>query len=172
MSSAIPLADHLAPDTVNRLERAAEVRHDDALILLKAHKRLCAVYLFGYCVEMCLAAAYFRAAGFSAVMVIDRETRKQRMARARQLQSPSGEYLMSADPHPLVGWARYLEWQRSTTPLSPQERDRLKDAVEKADLVYRHWRPELRYKITEAKPNQVAEVRKASEWFLRQRGRL
>jgi hypothetical protein len=172
MKSVIALADHLAPDTVNRLERTAEIRYDDAHILLRAHRRSGAVYLLGYCVEMCLAAAYFRAAGFSASDVIDRDTRIRRMNQARRLVTAAGEPLMNNDPHPLVGWARFLSWIRASSKLSVQEAQRLNDAIVKAEAVYKHWRPELRYKATGAKADQLAEVLKASRWFLEQRGRL
>ena len=41
------------------------------------------------------------------------------MAQARQLKTVSGEPLMSSDPHPLVGWARFLEWQKLTSRNQP-----------------------------------------------------
>ncbi len=172
MKQTASLADHLAPDTVVQLERAAEIRHDDGVLLVKKERRLGAVYLLGYSVEMCLAAAYFRAAGFSRKMVIDRDTRLQHLARARNVETDTGERLMTSDPHPLVGWARFLEWKRAASKPSDQLRHRLKDAIFKAETVYKHWRPELRYKITDVKPDQAAEVLNASVWFLEQRGRL
>jgi hypothetical protein len=172
MKSAVSLADHLAPDTVNRLERAAEIRHDDALILMRARGHICALYLFGHSAEMCLAAAYFRATGFSPMMVIDRDTRLRAMKQARQLLTDAGEPLMSSDPHPVVGWVRFLRWKRSATKLSPQEQQRLEAAIFKAEMVYKHWRPELRYKTTHVQAEQLAEVLKASTWILEQRGRL
>jgi hypothetical protein len=41
----------------------------------------------------------------------------------------------------------------------------------KAEMVYKHWRPELRYKTTNVAPNQLDEVRRAATWFIEQRGR-
>jgi len=122
---------------------------------------------------MCLASACFRSIGFALNTPIDRETRKRRMTHARQRRLPDGEPLMSSDPHPLVGWARYLEWQRKlSATLSRQEGQRLREAVRRAAIVYRHWRPELRYKLTEAREPQVAEVRLSAEWFIQNLGRL
>jgi len=44
---------------------------------------------------------------------------------------------MSSDPHPLVGWARFLEWQRSSTGgLTPQSAQRLREAINRAQVVY------------------------------------
>ena len=173
MSRVIALADHLAPDSISRLERAAEKRYDDAERLLAQQRSLAAVYFFGYSVEMCLTAAYYRSAGFPPNMPIDRDTRQRRMTQARQLQTATGQPLMNRDPHPLVGWARFLEWQRSASrKITPQEGRRLKEAIMKAELVYKHWRPELRYKTLDVLHSQLDEVRKATAWFLVQRGRL
>jgi len=80
---------------------------------------------------------------------------------------------MNSDPHPVVGWARFLHWQRNLSPtLTLQQSQRLKDAVRRAEHVYRHWRPELRYKTTDVQEDQLDEVRRAATWFLGQRGRL
>src|ERR1022692_649862 len=90
MKRPVSFVDRLAPDTINQLERAARMRHDDAVQLLTAERGLGALYLFGYSVEMCLTAAYFRAFGLSPNAVIDRDTRQQRMAQARRLRSADG----------------------------------------------------------------------------------
>ena len=174
MSHVKSLVDHLSPDSIHRLERVARRRYDDAVKLL-SHPRhhLAAIYLFGYCVEMCLSAAYYRCAGFHANTPIDRDTRQRRMAQARQLRTPAGQPLMNSDPHPLVGWARFLNWRRSASVgLTAQETQRLHEAIKKAELVYKHWRPELRYKIADVMLEQLGEVRKATFWFIEQLGQL
>lgn len=80
---------------------------------------------------------------------------------------------MSSDPHPLDGWARLLEWQRlQVKDVSNADRERLKDATRRASIVYRHWRPELRYKVTDVNPAPLAEVRLATDWFIQHIGRL
>jgi hypothetical protein len=96
------------------------------------------------------------------------------MAQARQQQHPDdGKLLMNNDPHPLVGWARFLEWQRrSSGGLKQKEEDRLREAVRKAEQVYKHWRPELRYKLTNVSMDQLNEVRRCVHWFIKQRGQL
>jgi hypothetical protein len=159
-----PLADRLAPDTVNSLKRAAEQRVEDANRLLAHGRPLAALYFFGYSVEMVLCAAYYRNAGFSPNVPIDRDARQRRMARARQLM------LMESDPHPLVGWARFLEWQRSTVgDLTSEDTRLLKEAIDKAGLVYKHWRPELRYKTAQVTEDQIEEVRRSATWFIKHR---
>ncbi len=173
MAGIVPLVEHLSPDTIVRLERAAEGRFEEANHLRGTGRRLAALYLYGYSVEMCLTAAYFRSAGFAPNVPLDRDTRQRRMAQARQLRTASGEPLMGSDPHPLAGWARLLERQRNLSArLSPQESKQLKEAVNKAEQVYRHWRPELRYKTTEVRLEQLDEVGQAATWFIRHRSRL
>ncbi len=128
---------------------------------------LAALYFFGYSVEMFLCAAYYRGAGFLPNAPIDRDARQRRMAQARRLQTATGEPLMNSDPHPLVGWARFLERQRCASPtLTPRESQLLKESVTKAMVIYKHWRPELRYKTIDVTPEQLAEVQSAASWFV------
>jgi hypothetical protein len=167
MSQVSPLTDHLVGDSNNRLRRAANERHVDAKLLLEQNRVLAALYFFGYSVEMCLSAAYYRSAGFSPNVPIDRDTRQRRMAHARRLQTLTGEPLMNSDPHPLVGWARFLEWQRSASPeLTMRDLQLLKEAVRKATMIYKHWRPELRYKTIGVTPKQLNEVHGGASWFI------
>ena len=80
---------------------------------------------------------------------------------------------MESDPHPLVGWARFLQWQRSVhQELTEREVRLLKEAIRNAELAYKHWRPELRYKTTQVSPDQIEEVRGAATWFIEHRDDL
>ncbi len=170
MSRVNSLVNRLAPDTINSLKRAAEERIEDARRLLERKRFLAALYLFGYSVEMVLASAYFRNAGFSPNMPIDRDTRHRHMGRARQLRTATGEPLMEHDPHPLVGWARLLERRRSaSSELTARESQLLEEAIDRAGLVYKHWRPELRYKTAQVAEDQVEEVRRSAIWFIKHR---
>lgn len=166
MSQVTPLVNHLGPDTISRLEQAAQKRHDDAVKLLEDPRHhLAALYLLGYTAEMCLAAASYRAAGLAVNQEIDRDTRNRRLVHARQFEP-------TREPHPIVGWACLLRWQRSAAQLTPQERQRLNEAINRATTVYKHWRPALRYKTANVAKGQLDEVRKAAIWFLGQRGHL
>jgi hypothetical protein len=161
------LMDHLAPDTINNLVCAAKQRIEDANRLIEQDRFLAALYFFGYSVEMNLCAAYYRNAGFSPNKAIDRDTRRRHMAKARQLK------LMESDPHPLVGWTRFLEWRRSINKeLTSREAQLLKEAISRAEMAYKHWRPELRYKTTQVSRDQIQEVRRAAIWFIENQGDL
>jgi hypothetical protein len=54
------LANHLAPDSIKRLKRAAEHRFQDAERLIEQKRFLASIYFLGYSVEMVLSAAYYR----------------------------------------------------------------------------------------------------------------
>lgn len=167
MKELPPFAERLAPDTVVRLERAARERFLSGSALQEEGRRLAALYLFGYIAEICLSAAYLRRAGFPIHAAIDRDTRHRRMVQARQLRQTSGEPLMSSDPHPIVGWARFLLWQRNLSgKLKPAEVDLLNGAVNRAVIIYNYWRPELRYKIVEIAPKQLEAAQDAAAWLL------
>jgi hypothetical protein len=119
-----------------------------------------------YSAEMWLSAAFFRCAGFRPNEVIDRDTRRRRMAQARQLRSTSGEPLMNGDPHPIVGWARFLEWMRSAAgKQADADVRRLRETVNKAMDIYNYWRPELRYKVVEITDTQLSVVQRAAAWL-------
>jgi hypothetical protein len=173
MRDILPFAERLSPDTVTRLERAAHQRFASAEVLRTQSRHLAALYFYGYSAEMWLSAAYFRSAGFGPHEPIDRDTRHRRMVQARQLRLDSGGLVMNSDPHPLVGWARFLEWQRSASgALAPADAQRLKEAVNKAIEIYNYWRPELRYKVVEITEPQLKVVRSAATWLKENQGKF
>lgn len=175
MRDVLPLAERLSPDTATKLERAAGQRYATAELLrsLPQPRRLAALYFYGYSVEMWLSAAYFRSAGFKPHEPIHRDTRLRRMAQARQLRLASGEAVMNSDPHPLVGWARFLQWQRSASgKLTMPEVQRLREAINRAIRIYNSWRPELRYKVLEITDDQLSLVREAATWFKTHQAKL
>ncbi len=89
------------------------------------------------------------------------------MAKARQLK------LMESDPHPLVGWPRFMEWRRSINKeLTSREAQLLTEAIHRAELADKHWRPELRYKMMKVSWDQLQEVRRAAIWFIEHRDDL
>lgn len=160
MATTHGLMNRIAPDCIVRWQRAAQMRFGEAETLLQNERRLAALYWYGFSVELCLAAAYFRNAGFRPNDPIDRDTRFRRMSNARQ------RGLMGSDPHPLPGWAELLRWQVLTQDVDSRKRQLLDAAVKFAHSVYRHWRPELRYKVTDVPRDCLDEVRQAAKWFI------
>ena len=79
--------------------------------------------------------------------------------------------LMGSDPHPLPGWANLLCAQSRGNV--DHKRNRLLDeAIRRAQAVYRHWRPELRYKVVDVKLEWLDEVRQAAKWFVDNQSQL
>jgi hypothetical protein len=56
--------------------------------------------------------------------------------------------------------------------LSPQDEQRLREAVNKAVLIYNYWRPELRYKITEVNERYLHDVQRAAKWLIDNQSQL
>lgn len=156
------LAEHLAPDTVNQLKRAAANRLEDVEHLMEWKRYLPAIYFFGYGVEMILSAACFRIAGFSPNEPVHRDRRHQLVVEARKLN------VMNSDPHPLVGWAKLLARQRSRNKvLAKRDVKFLDQVIFQAEAAYNHWRPELRYKTAQPSLEQAREVQMAADWCLK-----
>jgi hypothetical protein len=167
-------AERLAPDTVASLERASVSRYKTAEILrLQSGHSLAAIYFYGFSAEMSLSAAYFRSAGFNRLTHIGRDLRNRRMAQARQLRDVEGRPLMNSDPHPIVGWARCLAWQRAIPgELEPPDSQRLTEVIRKSHTVYAYWRPELRYKTRNFPSEALDEVRGAVRWIIENQSRF
>jgi hypothetical protein len=177
MADVNALIDRLdkTPDTIDDLEQAACNRYDEGEGLRKQNHLLAALYLYGYSVEMCLAAAYFRRFGFARGDTIEPKHRKRHMEQAQQTVDGAGEPLMAPGAQPLPGWARLLEWQRRrqpSKPLGPEEERLFSEAVVKARMVYRHWRPRLRYTSLVVTLEQIEEVRRCVSWFIDHRFEL
>ena len=80
--------------------------------------------------------------------------------------------IMDPDPHPLVGWAKFLRWQPLEASVNERRNRLLNEAVAWAEKVYRHWRPELRYKVVDVPLPCVNEVQQAAKWFVDNQSRF
>src|SRR6185437_5820814 len=101
-------------DSVSEFESAADLRYADALVLDRRSRKLGAVYLFGYSVEMRVKAMYFRNAGFTESRII---TSIDRSAAAA-----SWQVLGLGDPvgrHDILRWAELAVTARATTGFTP-----------------------------------------------------
>ncbi len=173
MSRVTALVERLAPDSIALLERAARQRIADAEDLNRNGRRLPAIYFLGFAVEMLLAAAYFRRLGYRPREPIEPRDRKSTMTQLRHTKDEEGEVLMSGDPHPIPGWAKAIIWLRTNQgTTSNGERERMKAALKNSERIYRHWRPELRYKCADVSEDQFEEAFHAADWFVQNSNRL
>ena len=78
-------------DTIASFERAAAARFRDATILRRADRRLAAIYLYGYSVEMWIKAASFRSLFHATGRPIDtRLDRAERKLATREYPKAAG----------------------------------------------------------------------------------
>ena len=87
-------------DSIAEFEQAAKYRFAEASVLDKRSRKLGAVYLYGYSVEMRVKAAYFHNAGFSGRQIITDIDRNNAIG----LWSLFG-LLARPGQHDILGWA-------------------------------------------------------------------
>jgi hypothetical protein len=145
-------------DRIRAFESAAEQRFTEAELLGKHGHNLIAIYLYGYVVEILCKAACYRLDGKGVTDEIDEAYRKQVARKARF-------YDFTIDgPHDLAGWARLLD--ESKKHIRPDcDRELLQQVRIKAETVYEHWRPEMRYRATRASDTHLKAVREAASWI-------
>jgi hypothetical protein len=97
----------IGPDTVSRLERAAERRCAEADWLFEGKHHLAALYFYGYVAEIVLGLTYFTMIGYNAKEPILRD------ALNKTLKLTRSRSLMSDKAHPVDGWALLLIEERA-----------------------------------------------------------
>ena len=148
------LVGQIREDSRRRLRSAAEARFLEAESLAESGYGLASVYLHGYSVEIVLGLAFFSREGYGEDREIGEIERRAALYRARQ---------ESADPreaHPIDGWAALLVKHSRSRYHGPFAAA----LTEKTSVIWRHWRPVLRYKTPTVSGTQLAEVRTASGW--------
>lgn len=150
-------------DSVDLYRKAASQRFLDAATLANHGRRLGAIYLFGYCVEMLLKAAFFRLQGTAAGQAIHLYEARTK-AREWGLEPPT-------DRHDLRWWNRLVIAAREAMgrPFSPREASSL---TRRVDTVARNWHVVLRYRVNRPSEQELWEVQEAARRILLQYRRL
>jgi hypothetical protein len=152
------LAGRFQSDRIRAFESAADQRFSEAELLGKHGHNLIAIYLYGYVVEILCKAACYRFDGKGIRDEIDEAYRKQVALKAQSYN------ITIHGPHDLVGWARLLvERKKHIRP--DCDRELLQHVESNAEVVYKHWRPEMRYRATQAIDPQLQDVRAATLWI-------
>ena len=114
MSRVNPLAIASPRTAINLIEQASSDSKSQGL--MEQRRFLAALYFFGYSIEMVLSAAYYRIDRFSLRTCPSTGICDSGGWRTRgSYRASNGQPLMESDPYSLVGWARFLEWQRSAS---------------------------------------------------------
>lgn len=154
------LNDHIGPDTISRLRRAASRRFEEADDLAKNGHGLMAVYLYGYCVEMLVGAALVRLLKYGMTRPIEPDLRNALLGRARPLSEAEDK------SHPIDGLIKLLIQEKSFhSPPAYNARfeKRLRD---RASFIVENWSPRFRYRAIEVPRETVEEFRRIASWFL------
>jgi hypothetical protein len=157
------LAERLAADSVRQFRVAAQLRCEDAWRLFRANRGTAAIYLWGYCAEMTLKAAYFTLLGYPERQPILLRDLRLAVANAGTcgIQWPPGGGF-----HAIFHWARLLVEHRNRLG-RPYASPAFGDAVVRhSQSVYERWRETLRYKTNRAYPFEVAAVAHSTTWLL------
>jgi hypothetical protein len=147
-----------AGDTIDRFERAARQRFQEATVLAINGRRLSSVYLYGYSVEMWLKSALYRALGHGARQQIRHHDR----VAAEGVVAAYAPQGAKAVGHYLPGWALALA-AGSTTMTSENSRTMASSATR----LYLLWREIFRYAPNEPSERELDEVREIAAWFRR-----
>ncbi len=156
----------IGPDTVSRLERAAEKRFAEADWLAEGKHHLAAIYLYGYVAEIVLGSTYFKMKGYNATDPIPREVLDKTLKLARLRSS------MSDKAHPVDGWALLLIEEKAQLYGPAYERRMERLLRERSSLISENWSPKLRYRAIEVGADQVKPVRDSAHWLLKEFERI
>lgn len=159
------LADQLGPDTIFRFVKSAPMRLEEGDLLSKEHP-LMSIYIYGYAAEMTLKAAYFKNVGFSSLAEIDKDTRNRASALAQL------HHFMGRDPHDILGWARFLIWDKANLHTPAYEPKMSNQIVAMSATVYENWRPQMRYRNSSPSATIVSTVRTAAAWLVQNYPRM
>jgi hypothetical protein len=158
------LLDRCQPDCIREFRAAATQRFDDGLSIIGGGRRLGAIYLWGYCAEMTLKAAYFTLIGLADTTAIswNRDIRSA-IDRGRNTFHIAWPY--SGQGHNVRAWAELLVAERVVLGVAYP--------VSFGVAVQRHgqcisqlWNETLRYHKNVAYVYEVTQVREATEWLL------
>jgi len=156
----------IGPDTVSRLERAAERRCAEADWLSEGKHHLAALYFYGYVAEIVLGLTYFRMIGYNAKEPILRD------ALNKTLKLTRSRSLMSDKAHPVDGWALLLIEERARLYPPAYERRMERLLRDRALVISENWSPKLRCRAIEIGEDQVTPVRESAHWLLENSQRL
>jgi hypothetical protein len=153
-------------DCIEEFERAAAQRHAEAIVLDKRSRKLAAIYLFGYSVEMRIKSLYFYNAGFGPSIPILVTDRASAVSMWQMLGLPT-----KPGPHDILGWAQLAVAARATTRLT-QYGSLGTDAVAHAQSLGPVWSEVLRYRCCEPRTSEWKLARSVAQWFGRNYDRM
>ncbi|MHC5540312.1 hypothetical protein ACYOEI_18990 [Singulisphaera rosea] len=140
------------------------MRYDDGLSLAVQGRKTGAIYLWGYCAEMCLKAAYFSLTLSETTPIAWGTHLQPAIHHARTVR-------MIAWPghgagHNVRAWAELLVAERAATPGKVLPQTTSQEIQVCGQRIGELWNESLRYHINLAYQYEVTKVRLAAEWLL------
>jgi hypothetical protein len=158
------LPDRWRPESIQEFRASARQRFDDGLTLAAGDCRAGAIYLWGYCAEMLLKAAYFSVIGIHETTALDWKTHilaaMQKGQTVFHIPWPP-----KAQGHNVPAWAELLVAERAALA-KPHPVVFGLEVQRQAQRVRQLWSETLRYHNNFPYPHEVRQVREAAEWFL------
>jgi hypothetical protein len=156
------LPERWQPECIHEFRASAKARFDDALALAAAGRRSGAIYMWGYCTEMLLKAAYFSVIGKSETDEIKLTdilgaTNKGRGTFGINWPKQEGW-------HNLRAWSELLVAERSMSSV-PYAQQLATEVRRQGRRIGDLWSVSLRYHKNVAYTHEVKRVWEAAEWF-------
>jgi len=160
------LLDRCHLDSIREFRASAQQRFDDGLTAAVGGRGLAAIYLWGYCAEMLLKAAYFSVLGLgegTSLRMADHIAPAILMGRQLGIAWPK-----SGQGHNVRAWAELLILERATHPDRELEYPAdFGDRVQaNGQRIGQLWNETLRYHKNKPYSHEVAQVREAVEWIV------
>jgi hypothetical protein len=153
------------PESIREFRASARQRFDDALSLAGEGRRTGAIYLWGYCAEMLLKAAYFALTGLADDDVITWAGHIQpAIHRGRTAFTIAWPH--QGQGHNVRAWAELLVAERAATPGAAYPHPFDLEVQSCGQRIGQLWSETLRYHKNLAYLHEVRQVREAAEWLL------
>ena len=152
------------PECIHEFRATARMRFDDGLSLAGQGRRTGAIYLWGYCAEMALKAAYFSLALSETTPIAWMTHLKPAIDRGRNVHMIA--WPIHGQGHNIRAWAELLVAERAATPgkaLPPAISRQIQACGQRIGEL---WNESLRYHSNLAYHHEVTKVRLAAEWLL------
>jgi hypothetical protein len=160
------LPTRFLPESQREFRNAALRRYQEGVSLSLAGRdfRTGAIYLWGYCAEMTLKAAYFRLLGHAETAPITWNNIFQAIHRARTAFGVA--WPNRGQGHNVRAWAELLIAERASIPGSAYPPAFGLQVQQCGQLVGQLWSETIRYHKNVAYLHEMQNVRDAAEWYL------
>lgn len=159
------LRDRWQPDSIREFRAAARQRFNDGLALAGQGRRSGAVYMWGYCAEMTLKAAYFTLTGVPETTVITVPGHiTPAVNHGRNIRMIAWPH--QGQGHNVRAWAELLVAERAARPgfaYAAAVGRQVQACGQRIGLL---WSETLRYHKNVAYEYEMRQVREAAEWLL------